>query len=116
MRLCFLAIFLAFSSLAAIGQVSDRQETTEPDSPLIILYKPRASYPNGIVCVQGTVTLRVTFRFDGTIGDIITVRGLPHGLTDKAIEAARQIRFLPQTKNGYYVTTTRPVSFSFSFY
>ncbi|HEX6280096.1 MAG TPA: energy transducer TonB [Pyrinomonadaceae bacterium] len=114
MRLCFLTILLAFSSLAAAAQVSDRRETTEPDSPLIILYKPRASYPNGMVCVQGTVTLRVTFGFDGTIRRITTIKGLPHGLTERSIEAARQMQFLPEIRDGYHISTIQPVSFSFS--
>ena len=66
--------------------------------------------------MQGSVTLRVTFRFDGTIGTISAIKELPFGATENAIEAARQIQFLPEIKNGYYITTTRPVTYSFSVY
>ena len=121
MRLFFLTLLLGLSCSTLIAQepVIDRQETNQLDSPLTILYKPKAKYPvpeTGMICMQGTVTLRVTFRFDGTIGTITTIKGLPFGATENAIEAARQIQFLPEIRNGYDVNTTRLVSFSFSIY
>lgn len=109
------SVFISFAQTFEI----DRAETNEPDSPLVILFKPKARYPRsetGIVCLQGTVTLRVQFRFDGTIGKISTIKGLPYGATENAIEAAGQIQFLPETKDGYYITTSRPVSFTFNIY
>ena len=121
MRLFFVTLLLALSCFPVLAQepAVDRQETNETDAPLTLLYKPKAKYPvpeTGTICMQGTVTLRVTFRFDSTIGTITTIKGLPFGATENAIEAARQIQFLPEIRNGYYVTTSRPVSFSFSIY
>ena len=121
MRILLVAIVLIGCSLKLAAQEPefDRQPTNESDAPLTILYKPKAKYPvlkTGTVCMQGSVSLRVTFRFDGTIGTIATIKGLPFGATENAIEAARQIQFLPEIRNGYYVTTTRPVTFSFSIY
>jgi hypothetical protein len=121
MRLFFVTLLLALFCFPVLAQEPeiDRQETNETDAPLTILYKPKAKYPvpeTGTVCMQGSVLLRVTFRFDRTIGTITTIKGLPHGATENAIEAARQIQFLPEIRNGYYVTTSRPVSFSFSIY
>ena len=66
--------------------------------------------------VQGTVTLRVTFLASGSIGSIATIKGLPYGLTEQAIAAARAMRFEPEKVNGVPRTTTRPVSFTFNIY
>lgn len=86
--------------------------------PLKILAKQKAAYTDAARTnnVQGTVTLRVTFLASGGIGSITTVKGLPHGLTEQAIAAARSIRFEPEMVNGQPRTTTRPVSFTFNIY
>lgn len=86
--------------------------------PLKILAKQKAAYTDAARTngVQGTVTLRVTFLSSGGIGSITTVKGLPHGLTEQAIAAARNIRFEPEMVNGQPRTTTRPVSFTFNIY
>lgn len=112
------AIVILVSALACFGQrqATDRLEPNEPDSPLIILYKPSAKYPipeAGTICMRGTVTLRVQFRFDGTIGNITVIKGLPYGATENAIEAAKQIQFLPEFRNSFFMTASRPVSFTF---
>lgn len=92
-----------------------RSNTT---SPLKILYKQKAQYTaearsNG---TQGTVTLRVTFLASGAIGSITMVKGLPFGLTEQAINAARKIEFEAEKVNGIPRTTTRPVSYTFNIY
>ncbi len=87
-------------------------------SPVKILAKQQAKYtdPARQNNVQGTVTLRVTFTANGTIGSIAPVSGLPYGLTEQAIAAARQIRFEPAKKNGVPYTTSKTVSFTFTIY
>lgn len=86
--------------------------------PLRITYKQKAQYTDAARTngVQGTVTLRVTFLASGGIGSITTVKGLPHGLTEQAIAAARNMRFDPEMVGGVARTTTRPVSFTFNIY
>lgn len=64
--------------------------------------------------IQGKVVLSVEFRADGTIGDIRVIRGLGFGLDEKAIEAARQIRFRPAVNGGVPVTTRSRVEFTFN--
>lgn len=66
--------------------------------------------------VQGTVTLRVTFNANGTIGGIAPVNQLPYGLTEQAIQAARQIRFEPAMRNGQPYAVTKQVQYSFTIY
>jgi len=86
--------------------------------PLKILAKPKAQYTDAARTnqVQGNVTLRVTFLASGGIGSITTVKGLPHGLTEQAIAAARAMRFEPEKVNGVPRTTTRPVTYAFNIY
>ena len=86
--------------------------------PLKILYKQKAQYTDAARQnnVQGTVTLRVTFLASGGIGSISTIKGLPYGLTEQAIAAARAMKFDPEKVNGVPRTTTRPVSFTFNIY
>jgi hypothetical protein len=89
------------------------------DSPLKILKKPRAAYASqdhGSVCVQGTVRLRVEFLANGTIGRIFPVTHLFHGLTENSIDAARNIKFEPATKDGKPVSVFKVVEYSFSLY
>lgn len=85
-------------------------------APVTILYKPRAPYSDGSVCVQGTVTLMVTFQADGKVGDIEVISGLPYGFNDSAIDAARKIRFVPAKQNGVPVTKKKAIQYSFSIY
>jgi len=80
-----------------------------------ILYKAKASYTedarqNGI---EGEVVLNVVFAWDGTINSITVVRGLPDGLTEKAIEAAKKTRFQPAVNNGMPVSVRGDLSFTF---
>jgi TonB family protein len=58
----------------------------------------------------------VIFTADGRIDSIRVVRGLPDGLTEKAIEAAKRIRFQPAVKNGAPVSVRGQLEFSFNLY
>lgn len=83
-----------------------------------IVSKPRANYTDTARQnqVQGTVTLRVTFLASGQIGSIAPVSGLPYGLTEQAIAAARSIKFEPQMVNGSAISVTKQVQYSFTIY
>ena len=80
--------------------------------------KPKASYTDQARTnqIQGTVRLRVTFTASGQIGSISPVSGLPYGLTEQAIAAARQIRFEPAKRNGIPIPTTAVVEYNFNIY
>lgn len=87
-------------------------------SPLKILSKPKGRYTDAarVANIQGTVVLRVTFLASGAIGSISTVKGLPSGLTESAIAAARGIRFEPAKVNGVPQTTVRTLEIGFAIY
>ncbi|MFV0390186.1 MAG: energy transducer TonB [Pyrinomonadaceae bacterium] len=89
-----------------------------PTADIKILAKPRPGYTDTARQnnVQGTVILRVTFQANGSIGSISAVKGLPYGLTEKAIAAAREIRFTPATRNGQPYPVSKQVQYSFTIY
>jgi periplasmic protein TonB len=95
--------------------------TIEPMSANLrpqILYKEKAKYTEEARQnkVQGTVVLNVVFTADGRISSIRVVRGLPDGLTEKAIEAAQKIRFTPAVKGGTPVSVRGNLEFTFNLY
>lgn len=106
---------------ACSGKSSDNdvRETLDQDrTKLRIVSKPRPQYTDLARQnnTQGTVVLRVTFLASGNIGSVNTVKELPDGLTEEAIEAARRIKFKPVIKDGQPVSITRSVEYTFSIY
>jgi hypothetical protein len=85
---------------------------------LQILSKPKNKYTDTAKTnqVQGTVELRVEFLATGQIGKVEPIKGLPDGLTEQAVAAAKQIKFNPQKKCGIPETITKLVSYSFTLY
>jgi TonB family protein len=93
----------------------------EPMTPSLrptILYREKAKYTEEARQnkIQGSVLLQVVFNINGSITDIKVIRGLPDGLTEKAIEAARKIRFNPAVKNGAPVSVRGTLDFAFNLY
>src|SRR5262249_55930238 len=80
-----------------------------------ILYREKAEYTQEARDnnVEGLVALNVVFGVDAQIRNIEVVRGLPHGLTENAIEAAKKIRFEPAMKDGQPVSVRGTLEFSF---
>jgi TonB family protein len=64
----------------------------------------------------GTVVLRVVFASNGTVTNIRTVNGLPYGLTERAIAAARMIKFTPASKDGHQVSMWMQLEYNFNLY
>jgi protein TonB len=66
--------------------------------------------------ITGTVVLKVVFASNGSVTNIRTVSGLPYGLTERAIAAARQIKFTPATKDGHQVSMWMQLEYNFNLY
>ncbi|HSB27002.1 MAG TPA: energy transducer TonB [Pyrinomonadaceae bacterium] len=66
--------------------------------------------------ITGTVMLRVVFSNSGQVEQIRAVQTLPFGLTEKAIAAARQIRFVPAMKSGHPVSVYMQLEYNFNLY
>lgn len=80
-----------------------------------VISKPEPSYTNEALNnrVTGRVILQVLFSKTGEITNLHVVQGLPHGLTEASIQAARQIRFVPATKDGQPVSMWMMLEYNF---
>ena len=83
-----------------------------------LLFKPEPQYTEEARQnqISGTVVLRVVFASSGEVVQIRAVRTLPFGLTERAIAAARQIRFAPAMKNGHPVSVFMQLEYNFQLY
>jgi TonB family protein len=116
----FLILTLLFSSTAAWARPStlvrqSPQASHKITRKLKIKKKPNPKYTDEArsIRLQGQVVLRVEFKADGTIGEIETLSGLPRGLTEKAIEAARLIEFEPEMVDGQPVSKRLLIMYRF---
>lgn len=66
--------------------------------------------------VMGTVVLRAVFSSTGQVTNIQAVQKLSDGLTEKAIAAARGIRFVPAMRNGHPVSMYMQLEYNFNLY
>jgi len=90
----------------------------EVDTKARLIMKPEPVYTEKARGEQltGTVVLKCVFAADGTIKNIRVVVGLPFGLTDKSIEAARKIKFIPATKDGKNVSMWMQLEYNYNLY
>jgi len=88
------------------------------DTKAIILSQPKPSYTDVARQnqVQGVVVLRAVFSSTGYVTNISVIRGLPDGLTERAIDAAKQIKFTPAVKDGHVVSMSIQLEYNFSLY
>lgn len=64
--------------------------------------------------LEGAVLLKAVFAADGTVTNIKVASGLPFGLEDQAIEAAKRIKFIPAVKDGKFVSTWMQLEYHFN--
>jgi TonB family protein len=90
----------------------------EVSSKARVLSKPEPQYTEEARKNQitGTVVLRAVFTSGGQVTSIRAVSGLPYGLTERAIAAARQIRFTPAMKDGRAVSMYIQLEYNFNLY
>jgi TonB family protein len=104
------------------GGGSDRPDGTfrgfEVEQRARLLHKPEPQYTEEARRNQitGTVMLRVVFSSAGEVVQIRAVRTLPFGLTERAIAAARQIKFVPAIKGGRPVSVLMQLEYNFNLY
>ena len=63
--------------------------------------------------VAGDVVLEIVVRRDGTVGDVKILQGLGSGLNERAVQAVRQWRFAPATRQGQPVDVIVEVAVEF---
>jgi TonB family protein len=90
----------------------------EVETKARILTRPEPSYTEEARKnqVRGTVVLRAILAFDGKVRGIRVVSGLPDGLTFRAIDAVRKIKFIPATIKGKPVSQYVQIEYNFNIY
>jgi TonB family protein len=83
-----------------------------------VLAKPEPQYTEEArkSGVSGSVVLRVVFSRTGEVTNIRAVSTLPFGLTERAIAAARQIRFRPAMRAGRPINVNMQLEYNFNLY
>ena len=99
------------------GEVArySRVATGLPDAPVEILAQPQPVLTDEALRdgIGGTVELKMTLNWDGTISNIMPVKRLPAGLTEQAVKVAQQIRFRPAIVNGQFTNAEQIVEYHF---
>ena len=107
-------------NLTSVSTGADRTLylTHEVTTKARILTRPEPQYTEDArkSNVSGTVVLRAIFAADGTVQNILFIRSLPGGLTEQAIKAARNIKFVPATKDGRPVSQFIQIEYNFHIY
>jgi TonB family protein len=83
-----------------------------------VISKPEPQYTEEArkAGTSGTVVLSVVFSRTGQVTNIRAMQTLCCGLTEKAIAAARSIRFIPAMRNGQVVSTYMQLEYNFNLY
>lgn len=66
--------------------------------------------------ITGSVRVRMVLNANGSVTNIAAVSRLPDGLTEKALEAARRIKFSPAEKDGRKVSQYVTIDYNFNIY
>ena len=121
-------------ALTAVDQPRTTEKTAAPSNPnpdpnrvfsgrdvtqkARVLSKPEPTYTESArkFSVTGTVVLRAVFSGEGKVTNLHLVSGLPHGLTQRAIDAARRITFEPAQLDGRPVSMWMELQYNFNLY
>ena len=97
------------------GKIRKKDDLAGGEMKAEILDRPRPRFTDMARenNTSGIVRLAVELRSDGKIGWVYVVQGLPYGLTEQSIAAARSIKFRPPEKNGKPVTTVELIENTF---
>ena len=87
----------------------------EVDEKARVTYKPEPGYTeraraNG---TGGRVMVRAVLTADGEVRHVLVMKGLPDGLSERAVEAARSMRFEPARRAGRPVSQLITLEYSF---
>jgi TonB family protein len=132
LKLLMLAALVTLAAQSASSQQSSQQsaaadkwerytyagEEFSVESKAIIVFKPEPAFTEEARHhnVTGVVRLRVVLAAEGRVRDISVIKGLPDGLTEKAINAARHMLFLPAQLGGRAVSMYATLEYHFNIY
>ncbi|MBO0724409.1 MAG: tetratricopeptide repeat protein [Blastocatellia bacterium] len=103
---------IVYDDVPGATLIDDKPEALKP---MTIFYKETAGYTEiaRINRLKGTVILSAFFSAEGWLSGIKVVRGLPDGLTRRAINVLKRVRFSPASLNGSPVGLRSNIEFDF---
>jgi hypothetical protein len=110
-----LADLREFEKLASLPSNRDLFLTSEVDKLARIVYRPEPDFTEEArrAKLTGRVRLLAEFMPDGSVNHIVPLESLGYGMTEKSIEAARNIRFKPAMKDGRIVSQVTILEYNF---
>ena len=105
----------AASHLDASGTVLTGRQVARK---AVLIMKPEPAYTEAarMKRITGTVVLKAIFASNGSVENIIITSALPEGLTERAVDAARKIKFIPAMKDGKFVSMWMQLEYNFNLY
>ncbi|HKC63930.1 MAG TPA: energy transducer TonB [Pyrinomonadaceae bacterium] len=97
------------------GPVFTTKEVTRK-AILVLRREPQYTEEAREAHLSGNVVIKAVLSSSGKVTNIEVTKSLSHGLTEKAIEAARQIIFIPAMKDGRFVSQSIQAEYNFSVY
>ena len=106
------------TSRGKVYQTAARIAALKPTRKALFLQRPDPVYTEVARRnnVSGTVRLRILLRADGMAKVLRVVKGLPDGLTERAIEAAERVKFRPAERDGRPVSSVITLEYNFNIY
>lgn len=106
----FLALFLLFGAAAVFAQQAENKPLTILEKPV-----PELPYNHAVQTYQGNVQLNVEFLSYNEIGQIVPVtKDVPPSVMQGAIDAAKNIKFEAEIKDGVPATNYRVIDYYYS--
>jgi TonB family protein len=95
--------------------VYDRKAVSRP-AQIIHRPEPGSTEEARAKQLKGKVVLDAVLCKSGNVTDIIVVEGQPHGMTEKMIEAVKQVKFRAAEKDGQQVSQKQRFIYEFYLY
>jgi TonB family protein len=88
------------------------------DRKVVIVMKPDPGYSEEgrKNAITGAVLLKAVLTAKGNVENIRVASPLPYGLTEKAMEAAKKMKFIPAMKDGKFVPAAVVLEYHFNLY
>lgn len=124
-QLVALLILLGLNTASSMSQTSHEEACSGPvygtkeltrRVKIISVTEPTYTEEARAKGVRGTVVLTAVFCSTGKVTNIEVIQGLPYGLTEKAVESTRGIKFEPAEKDGELVAQRFRRECTFSLY
>lgn len=105
-----------------VKYISENEKKIEDENNysrhLIILrkFQPRYTDNTRQANIMGNVKLKVQFKADGSIGDVVVLSKLHKELDKNSVEAVRRTKFLPAQIDGKSVDIFKELTYTFTIY